>query len=91
MNVQGLMSYLLYRNGSFPLDNCEVLTGALLKLINKCYWNTTDSDGCMTSDENELSEACIKTLTVNIDQNIHFQFRPCCIWGNCTKHLEKVL
>lgn len=61
-----LFYYIFHRNGSFPLDNCEVLTRALLKLIDKCYWNTTDSEGCMTSDENELSEACIKTLTVNI-------------------------
>lgn len=62
------------RNGSFSLDNCEVLTGALIKLINKCYWNTSDSEGCMTSDENELSEACIKSLTVNIDDDTMFFF-----------------
>lgn len=59
------MRFLHFRNGNFPLDSCDVITEALLKVINKCYWNTTDSEGCMTSDENELSEACIKALTVN--------------------------
>lgn len=55
---------IIIRFGNFPLNDCEVLTGALIRLINKCYWNTSDSDGCMTSDENELSEACIKAITV---------------------------
>lgn len=30
----------------------------------------------MTSDENELSEACIKSLTVNIDDE--FEIEKCC-------------
>lgn len=60
----------IIRFGNFPLNDCEVLTSAMLRLINKCYWNTTDSDGCMTSDENELSEGCIKAITVTIEQPI---------------------
>lgn len=53
------------RSGSFALENCEVLTSSLLKVISKCYWTSTESDGCMSAEENELSEACIKTLTVS--------------------------
>lgn len=83
MNILFILNFFLTRNGSFPLDNCEILTGALLKLISKCYWNTTDSEGCMTSDENELSEACIKTLTVIIG-------RICIYLSQCIEHIPSV-
>lgn len=44
-----------------------MLTNALIKLINKSYWTSAQSeDGCMSAEENELSEMCIKTLTVSI-------------------------
>lgn len=58
----------VHRSGSFALENCEVLTSSVLKVINKCYWNSTESDGCMSAEENELSEACIKTLTVSANR-----------------------
>lgn len=64
LSDQLIKTKFYFRMGGFSLDNCEVLTTALLKLINKCYWNCSD-DGCMSADENELSEACIKTLTVS--------------------------
>lgn len=38
----------------------------------------------MTSDENELSEACIKTLTVNIGRI--YMFIAC----ECIKHIPSV-
>lgn len=55
---------MYFRNDAFPLDKCQYLATYLLKLINKCYWNCTESDGCMSADENELSESCLETLTV---------------------------
>lgn len=39
----------------------------------------------MTSDENELSEACIKTLTVNIDHT-----HTWCTWKIATNVKKKI-
>lgn len=56
------------RSDGFPLDKCQFLTTSLLKLVNKCYWNSAPSDGCMSAEENELTEACLDTLTVMMVQ-----------------------
>lgn len=57
--------YFHYRNGGFPLDNCQCLATSLLKLINKCYWKSAQKDdGCMLPDEIDLAEHCLDTLTV---------------------------
>ncbi|XP_055905627.1 importin-13 [Eupeodes corollae] len=53
------------RNIGFSIKNCQNITAILLKIVNKCYWpcvQDPDSDGCMSADENELSETCLKTL-----------------------------
>ncbi|XP_011208225.2 importin-13 isoform X1 [Bactrocera dorsalis] len=49
----------------FSIENCQNITAILLKLTNKCYWpciQDADGDGCMSADENELAETCLKTL-----------------------------
>ncbi|XP_054092172.1 importin-13 isoform X2 [Zeugodacus cucurbitae] len=49
----------------FSIENCQNITAILLKLTNKCYWpciQESDGDGCMSADENELAETCLKTL-----------------------------
>lgn len=40
----------------------------LTKLTSKCYFNQTDSDGCMTFEANELAETCVKTITSMLTQ-----------------------
>ena len=53
------------RNDAFDLDKCQFLATALLNLTNKCYWNSSSSDGCMSADENELTESCLEALSVS--------------------------
>ncbi|XP_073817967.1 importin-13-like protein cdm [Musca autumnalis] len=56
------------KNIGFPIDNCINIVDIILKIVNKCYWPCTqdpDGDGCMSADENDLAETCLKTL-VNI-------------------------
>ncbi|XP_065354856.1 importin-13 [Calliphora vicina] len=56
------------KNIGFSIENCVNITSILLKVVNKCYWPCTqdpDGDGCMSADENDLAETCLKTL-VNI-------------------------
>lgn len=36
----------------------------MLKLVNKCYWNNVNNDGCMTAEESDLTESLLKTLVV---------------------------
>uniref|UniRef100_W8B5B8 Importin-13 n=1 Tax=Ceratitis capitata TaxID=7213 RepID=W8B5B8_CERCA len=53
------------RNIGYSIENCQNITTILLKIINKCYWpcvQDTEGDGCMSADENELAETCLKTL-----------------------------
>lgn len=52
------------RNYTFPLDTCTSLATSMVKLINKCYWNCMAVDGCLSAEENELTEWCLETLTV---------------------------
>lgn len=56
------------RMEGFPLDKCQFLATSLLKLVNKCYWNSAPSDGCMSAEENELTEACLETLAAMMIQ-----------------------
>lgn len=51
-----------FKNGSITLDNCQFITESFLKLINKCYWHSTEADGCMSAEANELTEACLDAL-----------------------------
>lgn len=52
----------LFRNGGLSLDNCQFIVNSILKLVNKCYWHSTEGDGCLTAEANELAEACLDTL-----------------------------
>ncbi|XP_068155353.1 importin-13 [Drosophila tropicalis] len=54
------------KNVGFSIEGCVSITRVLLEVVNKCYWPCIRSgDGCMSSDENELAETCLKTL-INI-------------------------
>lgn len=53
------------RNYAFPLDTCTPLATSMVKLVNKCYWNCMTTDGCLSAEENELTEWCLETLTVS--------------------------
>lgn len=52
------------RNYRFPLDTCTSLASSMVKLVKKCYWNCIAGDGCLSAEENELTEWCLETLTV---------------------------
>lgn len=63
-----LYNLRFFRNIGFAIENCVNISNILLKVVNKCYWPCTqdpEGDGCMSADENELAETCLKTL-VNI-------------------------
>ncbi|XP_054731571.1 importin-13 isoform X1 [Anastrepha obliqua] len=49
----------------FSIESCQNISAILLRVTNKCYWpcvQDPDGDGCMSADENELAETCLKTL-----------------------------
>lgn len=52
------------RNYTFPLDTCVMLASSMVKLVTKCYWESMTTDGCLSAEENELTEWCLETLTV---------------------------
>lgn len=53
----------------YNLLESEPLVVALLKLIKRCYWDSvTESDGCMSSDESELTSGCLKALQCLMNQ-----------------------
>ncbi|XP_070509852.1 importin-13 isoform X2 [Chironomus tepperi] len=52
-----------FKNGLIPLDQCMNISTAILKLISKIYWSISESDGCLSPDESELSETCLKALS----------------------------
>uniref|UniRef100_A0A1B0G997 Importin-13 n=1 Tax=Glossina morsitans morsitans TaxID=37546 RepID=A0A1B0G997_GLOMM len=59
------------KNIGFSIENCQNITALLLKMVNKCYWpcvQDPDGDGCMSADENDLAEVCLKTLLYIIIQ-----------------------
>ena len=53
-----------FKNGIIPLNECQFVSAALLKLVNKCYWYALEGDGCLSSDESELTETSLKALQV---------------------------
>ncbi|XP_016949181.1 importin-13 [Drosophila biarmipes] len=54
------------KNIGYSIEGCVTITAVLLEVVHKCYWPCIHAgDGCMTADENELAESCLKTL-VNI-------------------------
>lgn len=69
----------MFRNG-FPLEQCTAITNALLKVINKCYWTSSNTDdGCMSGEENELADASLKALTVSVISDLIRCFNPASI------------
>ncbi|XP_001359959.2 importin-13 [Drosophila pseudoobscura] len=54
------------KNIGYSLEACVTITAVLLEVVNKCYWPAVQTgDGCMSADENELAENCLKSM-VNI-------------------------
>ncbi|EDX12495.1 GD20201 [Drosophila simulans] len=54
------------KNIGYTIEGCVTITAVLLEVVHKCYWPCIHAgDGCMTADENELAESCLKTM-VNI-------------------------
>lgn len=53
------------RHYAFPLDTCTGMATSMVHLVKKCYWNCQmpDNGGCMSAEENELTEWCLETLT----------------------------
>ncbi|XP_030373790.1 importin-13 [Scaptodrosophila lebanonensis] len=59
------------KNIGYCIEACSSATAVLLDVVNKCYWpcvRNPDGDGCMSADDNELSENCLKTLVYIIIQ-----------------------
>ncbi|XP_055377446.1 importin-13 [Condylostylus longicornis] len=59
------------KNLGYCIENCVKLSDILLKITNKCYWNCMqdeEADECMTAEENDLAETCLKTLVSIIIQ-----------------------
>ncbi|KAH8382844.1 hypothetical protein KR009_005580 [Drosophila setifemur] len=51
------------KNIGYSIEGCVTITVVLLEVVHKCYWPCIRAgDGCMSADENELAEACLKTL-----------------------------
>ncbi|EDV91246.1 importin-13 [Drosophila grimshawi] len=54
------------RSIGYSIEGCVSICEVLLELVNKCYWPCIRSGlGCMSADENELAETCLKAM-VNI-------------------------
>lgn len=51
-----------------PLDQCKPFAEMTLTVIQQCYWNNKDGDGCMSSEDIELAEACLESLVVMMVQ-----------------------
>lgn len=52
-----------FKNGLIPLDQTISITTTILKLVSKIYWSISESDGCLSPDESELTETCLKALS----------------------------
>ena len=52
-----------FLKGSIPLDECIFITATILKLVSKIYWAVLENDGCLSPDESELAESCLKSLS----------------------------
>jgi hypothetical protein len=52
-----------FKNGLIVLDNCQHITAPILKLVSKIYWSVLETDGCLSPDESELTETCLKALS----------------------------
>ncbi|KAG5682378.1 hypothetical protein PVAND_011734 [Polypedilum vanderplanki] len=52
-----------FKNGLIVLDGCQEITTQLLKLVSKIYWSILETDGCLSPDESELTETCLKALS----------------------------
>ncbi|KAH8295021.1 hypothetical protein KR018_005942 [Drosophila ironensis] len=61
------------KNIGYSIEGCVTITAVLLEVVNKCYWPCIRAgDGCMSADENELAEACLKTMvTIIIQPDCH--------------------
>ncbi|XP_034486188.1 importin-13 [Drosophila innubila] len=57
------------RNIGYSIEECVSICAVLLELVNKCYWPCIRSGvGCMSADENELAETCLKAMVSIIVQ-----------------------
>lgn len=52
-----------FKNGLIVLDGCQQITAQILKLVSKVYWSVLENDGCLSPDESELTETCLKALS----------------------------
>ncbi|XP_020815162.1 importin-13-like isoform X2 [Drosophila serrata] len=57
------------KNIGYSIEGCVSITAVLLEVVHKCYWPCIRAgDGCMSADENELAETCLKTMVSIIIQ-----------------------
>lgn len=63
-----------FKNGLIPLDDCVPISAASLKLVSKVYWSVLETDGCLSSDESELTETSLKALSNMMIQPEAFKY-----------------
>ncbi|EDW67091.1 importin-13 [Drosophila virilis] len=57
------------RSIGYSIESCVSICSVMLELVNKCYWPCIRSGvGCMSADENELAETCLKAMVSIIVQ-----------------------
>ncbi|ALC46488.1 cdm [Drosophila busckii] len=54
------------RSIGYSIEGCVTICAVMLEIVRKCYWPCIRSGvGCLSADENELAETCLKAM-VNI-------------------------